>query len=308
MRPWTATPLQGVVIVLTVITLGIMPAQGDENQADSASPPKELPDLFDLNARRAVREGNRLLTNGKPQIALQAYDYAGKLRPEAREIDFVRGLAHFDRRELDEARQAFRKVSASGNDALAHDALYGLGTCDHVEALDSVAQDPQLALSLLENAMKRYHEVLTRRPDHQAARDANRKAALMWRELKRQLQEQQQQKNDGECDNSQEKENEDSEKDQRQQQNEQEQQQDSQTPTPNQQQQEQQQRQQESPQPQQEQQEQQQQASEAQQQEQASREQAERKLREMMQAQRQRNKIRPQQVQRIPVSPVDKDW
>lgn len=303
MRQWAVAPPQGVVMILTVVMAGTVPAQGDENQAESASPPKELPNLLDLNARRAVREGNRLLTNGKPHIALQAYDYAEKLRPEAREIDFVQGLAHFDRRELDEARQAFREVSASGNDALAHDALYGLGTCDHAEALDSVAQNPQLALSLLENAMKRYHEVLTRQPDHQAARDANRKAALMWRELKRQLQEQQKQKSDGECDNSQEEENEDSEKDQQQQQNEQEQQQESQTPKPNE---EEQQQQQESAQPQQEQQE--QQASEAQQQEQASREQAERKLREMMQAQRQRNRIRPQQAQRFPVSPVDKDW
>lgn len=290
--------------ILTLVVVAAVPAHGDEASPESANPPKELPILFDLDARRAVSEGNRLLIDGKPDVALQAYDYADKLRPEAREIDFVRGLAHFEGKEFEEARVAFRRVSATDDDGLGNDALYSLGTCDHTEGLDSLEQDPQLAVSLLENAMKRYQDVLAKQPEHKAARDANRKAARLWRELKRQLQEQQQQDQD-ECDNPKEGEKEDSQKNQQQQQDEKEQQQQSQTPEPNEQQEEEQ--PQESAQ-QQEEQQQKQQSSEAQQQEQASREQAERKLREMMQAQRQRQKMRRQHVQRIPVAQVDKDW
>src|SRR3972149_6863063 len=58
------------------------------------------------------------------------------------------------------------------------------------------AAEPQLALSKLESAMQRYQSVLSRRPEHQAAKDANYKAASVWRKLKQQLEQQQQQQND----------------------------------------------------------------------------------------------------------------
>jgi len=293
--------------ILLLATAFAAPLQGDEGTTEPAGPPKELPDLLRLDARRAVREGNRLLLEGKADVALDAYDYARKLRPEAREIAFNQGLAHYEQREFEQAREAFREVSASGDDALGHDALYSQGVCDHTEGLESVEQDPKLAMSLLENAMTRYHDVLEKQPDHKAAHDANRKAAMMWRELKRQLQEQQQQESDGECDNPQDGEKQESQKDQ-QKQGEQEQQQ-SQPSDPEEQQEEEQQQEPAQQQQQQQQEDQQeQQASAAKQHEQASREQAERKLREMMQAQRQREKMRRQPLQRIPVSPVDKDW
>jgi len=176
--------------ILVLVTALAAPLRGDEETTESASAPKELPNLLQLDARRAVHEGNRLLLEGKADVALNAYDHAKKLRPEAREIAFDQGLARYEQREFEEAREAFREVSALADDVLGHDALYGLGICDHAEGLENVEQDPQLAMSLLENAMTRYHDVLKKQPDHRAARDSNRKAAMMWRELKRQLQQQ----------------------------------------------------------------------------------------------------------------------
>ena len=242
-------------------------------QADSVS--DEPASAFaDLNAHQAVRAGNRRLIDGNPTDALGAYRHAEKLVRDSNlarapdEIAFVQGLAHYELKEFDQAREAFQRAATSTNDSLTDDALYSLSTCDHAEALESL-DSPELALSMLESAMRQYHNVLANRPDHEAARDANLKAASMWRELKEQLQQQQQQQDQGQR------------------------QEDQQQPDPTDQAQEQQQQQQES---------------RTGQQERVSREQAERKLRELMQAIRERKKMRRDTVQTILVKPVDKDW
>lgn len=254
-------------------------------------------DYSDLDAFHAVREGNRLLVGGSPGTALKAYDHAGSLEPDAREIAFGRGLAHYSLGESDQARDAFREVVGVESDSLADDALYSLGTCDHTEALQNL-DNPQLALSLFENAMRRYHDVLGRRPDHAAARDANLKAASMWREIKQQLQEQQQQSES--CDN-----NQDQQQDENQEQQDGEQQQkDEQQSQPQDENEQQDEQQADSS----EQQQTQAQQSQQDQEQQVSREQAERQLREMMQAHRERKKLRREPVERAPVKPVDKDW
>lgn len=265
---------------------------------DVAAP---APELAGLKAYQAVHEGNRRLRNGAPAAALEAYDHAESQRPDAREIAFVQGLAHYDLKQFDEAREAFRKAEGLADDPLANDALYSLGASDHAQALESL-DDPQLALSLLEDGMRRYHEVLTRQPDHQAARDANFKAASMWRELKQQMQQQQQQSSD-QSDEQQDQEKQEQDKQQSQQEDQQQQDEEKQSQE-EQQKQEQEQAQDQEPSEQQE----QQQVSEAEKQQQVSREQAQRKLRELMQAQRERKKQRREPAERIPVRPVDKDW
>jgi len=285
--------------------------QAQAGPAENAVSTSDIPGLAEMDAYRAVKEGNRLLRGGKPVTALRAYGRAAELEPDARQIAFGEGLAHYRLKELDKARESFDKAVGPADDSLADDALYSLGTCDHAEALDNLTANPQLATSLLESAMRRYHDVLQRRPDHEAARDANLKAASMWRQLKEQLKQQQQEQQQS-CDKNQQQDEKDKQE-QEQEQQEQEQQD-----------QERQQEQQARPQDQKEQQEEQQQPQEAEQkqadeqqeqqmqaaekEEQVSREQAERQLREMMQAHRDRQKMRREQVQRVPVKPVDKDW
>ena len=256
---------------------------------------QEAPDEFvSLSAREIVREGNRLLTEGDAGSALAAYERAGQLAPDAREIVFGLGLAQFELKKFDEARSSFRQIAATANDALATDAKYSLGACDHVEALDNT-DDTELALSLLESAMRHYHGVLDAQPDHEAAQDANYKAASVWRKIKEIMQ---QQPPPQDCDNENDEKKEDqnegdeekksqpSDQDQDRQQDEQEQKssEDDEESQP------------------------QEQQSVEQKKKQVSREQAERQLREMMQALRQRQKARQQPVMKIPVAPVEKDW
>jgi Ca-activated chloride channel family protein len=277
-------------------------------QEDAAVPP-------DLSAREAVKQGNRLLDAAEPARAVDFYRHAATRQPDSREIAFDEGLALYQLGRYEEARRKFQEAAAGKADALADDAIYSEGTSYHAEALTN-PEDPKAAVARLEAAMQRYQSVLAGRPDHQAARDANYKAGMLWRRLKEQMQQQQQQsqpsdqnqENDDQDQQPQEQQPQDQQQqDQQEQQSqsqqdndssEQQQQQDTQSDNE-------QQRQQDEP--NEESQEAQQQAAEAQQ-EQISREQAERKLREMMQAVRQRKKDRREPPQLIRVKPVDKDW
>lgn len=259
-------------------------------QAEPESP--EPPN--NLDAYEAVREGNRFLTQGEAAKALELYAQAQQQRPDARELAFVQGLGHYALGEYDAAREKFEAAVAGRADALADDALYSEGACYHAQALANM-QDAQQALGGLEAAMQRYHGVLANQPDHPAARDANIKAATVWRKLKAQLEQQESQPQPSDQEQEGEEQNHESQRDQaspKQEQNQQEPSESSQ--------------QDEEPQTDGEQTEAQQ--TEANQQERISREQAERRLREMMQAVRQRKKDRRDPGVLVPVRPVEKDW
>ena len=289
---------------LTVAALMVFAAATIARGADEAAKPP-------ISASKAVREGNLLLKAGDAASALKRYRQAETVQPSAREIAFDRGLGHYALGQFDEARQAFEKAAGGAGDALADDAVYSAGACDHAEAFAGGA-NPKAALSKLENAMQRYQSVLSRRPEHQPARDANYKAASMWRELKQKLeqQKQQQQQNDQQDQNQQDENQEKQQSSEQQKENEQQEQQSAENQE--QQSQEQQAEKQQSASAEQKENQDEQskeaQAKEEEQKEDVSREQAERKLREMMQAVRDRKKLRREEVKKIPISPVDKDW
>ena len=272
----------------------------------AAQPQAEVPttdgEFTGLSARAVVREGNRRLIEGDADEALGAYEHAQQMLPDAREIAFGNGLANYDLKKFDEARAAFEQVAVEGTDALATDAQYGIGTCDHMEALENT-DNPEMATSLLESAMRRYHRVLAENPEHQAALDANMKAASVWRRIK-QMQEQQQQQQSDDNEQEGEDQDQDGEKKEKQQspgdQDQEKKEADDKKSG-------------EEEQPKQEsdssdEQEQSQKQSAEKKEQQVSREQAQRQLREMMQALRERKKARPQKIIRVPITPVDKDW
>ncbi len=283
----------------------VVPEVGEDSRLESADASSAgvtesaEGELSGLSASRAVRRGNEQLVAGQPAKALEAYRYAGQLDPQAREIGFVQGLAHFDLGEFDKARDAFRKVVAPADDDLTDDALCSLGVTDHREALETLEVNPRLALSLLENAMQRYHDVLAKQPDHRAARDANFKAASMWRDLKQRL-EQRQQRQDQGRDPSDRRNAEQAQEVDEQGHLQKIQQQRRRRAQPE--------RQPESDTTRKWEGQGRQQGAQAAKQKQVSRGQAERRLREMMQAVRDRKRARRQRVQEAPIAPVDKDW
>lgn len=272
------------------------------------------------SAHKLVREANELLLGDQPAEALRTYEEAQKLRPDAREIAFDQALAQYRLGEFEKAREAFQRASEGQADALAGDALYGLGTCDHAEALS--AQDPKESIAKVENAMRNYQSVLSAHPDHAMAREANLKAASYWRQLKQQMQEQQQQQDQNQQ-NQEQNQDKQEEQSQEQQQQEQEQKQEEQNPSQQEQQSESQQQEQQQQEQDRSKEEQKKQSAsqekekqEAQQQEQQkseskeeeSRDQAERKLREMMQSMRDRKKHRREEQTTPTYRPTEKDW
>jgi len=276
------------------------------------------------SASQAVRNGNERLRQGDAEGALQQYDEAEKLKPDAKEIAFDQGLSYFKLGRFDEARQSFEEAAESENDELSADALYGAAAVDHAQAFAESGQ-PRQALSKLESAMQKYQDLLARRPDHPLSRDANYKAASLWREIKRQLEQQQQQSSDQkEQNNDEKKERQSSSEEQKESDEQQEQNQGESSQQREQQEKQNQEKQSQDQQSQEQDQEQKSESSEskeseeqsaqeqkpsaAEQEEQVSREQAERKLREMMQAIRDRKKNRREEPQKVPVSRVEKDW
>lgn len=278
--------MSGLIITFAVSVVVVQP------HTDETKPPEEF---AGLSAREIVREGNRRLAEGDAISALTAYDHADQLRPDAREIEYARGLAQFDLKDYDQAREAFSRAAATANDALAADAHYGLAACDHVEALDN-SDDTERAMSLLESAMRRYHHVLDEQPNHEAALDANYKAASVWRRMKEMQQQQPPPQESDQNDENKDDEKEGDEENQQQPSDENQDEEDQQQSSSE--------NESEDQQPKKE--EQQQSAEEKK--KQVSREQAERQLREMMQALRQREKARKEAVMTIPLAPVDKDW
>jgi len=277
------------LVAISAIDPLIVKAQGADSSATRESAPK------------LVREANELLLGDKPAEALRSYEKAQALRPDAREIAFDQALAHYRMGDFDKAREAFTRAAEGVGDALADDAMYGLGTCDHAEALG--AQDPKEAVSKIENAMRNYQSVLGNQRDHGTARDANLKAASYWRQLKQQMQQQEQQQNQ---DQQNKEDQEQQEKNQQREQQSEQQQQEQQEQQSEQNKQDQKKEQEQKASAQKEQREQKEQSAE--QKEEASRDQAERKLREMVQAMRDRKKHRREETKTPTYRPTEKDW
>jgi len=337
----------GVFLIVASVTHGQSPADPSpaaQEPDSSAEPPVDAAHR-DLSAYEAVHHGNILLKSGDAEGALKLYDLAESEAPNAREIAFARGLSRYKLGEFAAARDAFQGAALGADDALADDAIYSEGTTYHAEALRA-KDDPKHALSKLETAMERYQAVLAKQPDHAAARDANFKAASVWRQIKQQLQQQQQQGDpskpdeSGEQNDRQENQENSSDDEQQDRQQEQDSSQSSESqesgeqnpqssgqekpseteqdqPSHSDEQQSSESEQEKSPESEQEKlsqdakpsdQQQDQEAAAQQEQREASQEQAERKLREMVQAARQRSKNRRQRAERARVQPVDKDW
>lgn len=273
--------------VLVLVVIGCCAHLASARQvAGPEERPQTRPDAGKkLSPQMLVREGNRRYASGDYDSALDAYNRAKVDKPDALELDYNQGLGHFAKGEYDQARDAFGRALLSTNRALADDAIYGLATADHAEAL--IAEDPQVSITGLESAMRRYQDVLLNNRDHQAAREGNLKAATMWRQLKEQLQQQQQQQqNQGEQD--QEQENQQQDQSNPQQEDEQKQQpEQGQPPEQN---------QEAEP------------TEQDQQPDRADREQAERELRRMIDEMKERQRDRSEPVHAVRPVRVEKDW
>jgi len=323
-----------IVIIITMLN-GSANAQTDSPATDAKKIAPQAVDQAagqpflqeDWKAYQAIHAGNQRLIDGDAATALEAYEHAAQLEPNAPEIPFVQGLAQYAQQDYESARQSFERAATAEDAQLANDALYSLGTTYHAQAFQQAQEDPEAAIASLEQALQRYRMVLDQNPQHEQANDANRKAAAMRRQIREmmQQQEQEQESKDGEESEDQEdqdKENSDSDDqekgDQDQDQEQQESDEDSEPQDSDKQDesskdgdekdQDKEQESESSDSEDKEQEKEQKEQQAKQQQESETSKQAKRQLREMMQDMRDRKKNRKQPVQRMPIKPVEKDW
>ena len=306
--PFGATPFGATVLVLVLLAC-VQPAMGWQEVPDptpaadtAASDSDESGEVLAMptqSARALVEEGNRWFKAGAFDTALKSYDGAKAQKPDSLEVDFDRGLSAFSLGRLDEARNAFERVTLSPNADLAENAMYGIAACDHAEALVQAEQDPKGAVAKLEQAMRRYHDVLSANPDHPLARDANYRAAMKWRRIKEVIEEQQPQQGNEEQDDSQDKQE---QEDQQPQQGEQDQQPQSEDPggepqeSADQKQDDEEKSEEDKP------------AEESEAKDDPSQEQAARELRRLMDQMRERKQERRQPIRQAQAPPLEKDW
>lgn len=165
------------------------PATPSPREADGAG------DVFE--------EGLSAYRSGDYQRAAAQFEGLLGAGTGSQEAAFNLGLARYKLGEYDAARKAFDLATLSQDMDLAGEALYGKALCDHVEALNKTAENPKAALDKTQQALRKYHDVLTLNPNYAPARDGRQKAANLWAAVKEALEQQPQQQGDsGENDNS----------------------------------------------------------------------------------------------------------
>ncbi len=152
-------------------------------------------------AARAVKEGNKLLMDGGYSEALEKYDEAHGKAPDAPEVAYDRGLAHYRLQQFDKAATAFQDAIKPGHPELEAKAKYNLGRCAHAEALARKFDDPQHpdelsnAVNDLGKAVAFYNDALQLAPKDVDAQTNKAAAERLKAFLEQMLQQQKKEQN-----------------------------------------------------------------------------------------------------------------
>jgi tetratricopeptide (TPR) repeat protein len=140
-----------------------------------------------------VREGNRLLAEGRFKEALAEYDKAGKALPGAAEVAYNRGVAFYRMGEYEQALKTFQDALHPDRPDLEAKTKFNLGRVAH-EAAIAEREKLEAAVNHATRAVSFYQEALDLEPADAGAK-ANREAAeRLLAYLQRKLKEQPQKK------------------------------------------------------------------------------------------------------------------
>lgn len=90
-----------------------------------------LPCLAATDAKKNVKEANRLYKQGKLDEALQKYNDASVSLPDSDIVNFNMGTALYKKEDYQKAIDAFTKPLTSDDKKIEADALYNLGNCKY---------------------------------------------------------------------------------------------------------------------------------------------------------------------------------
>lgn len=145
-------------------------------------------------ANRDVERANALYAAGKFEEAAEVYERLAQERPESPELQFNRGAAHYQLGDLSKAREAFEQAGVLSKDGgLQARSAYNLGNCAFKEGQEKVAQDPESAISSLNQSMGYYKDALSRDKSLEAAAHNLEMVKRTIQELRQQQEQQKQQ-------------------------------------------------------------------------------------------------------------------
>lgn len=90
-----------------------------------------LPCFAATDAKKNVKEANKLYQKGKLDEALQKYNDASVALPDSDIVNFNMGAALYKKEDYQKATDAFTKALTSEDKKLEADALYNLGNCKY---------------------------------------------------------------------------------------------------------------------------------------------------------------------------------
>jgi Ca-activated chloride channel family protein len=146
--------------------------------------------------RELVSEANEALSAGDYGKALQGYEQAAEIEPEALEIAYDQGIAYYRMGDYERAAEYFSRALSAEDASLDAKARFNLGNSAYATALQQQQTDAQAAIAKLEEATNRYREALDITPKDLDARAnierAQRLKELLLEQMQQQPQQQQQ--------------------------------------------------------------------------------------------------------------------
>jgi len=112
------------------------------------------------DARKSVKEANRLYQKGKLDEALQKYNEANMAMPESDIISFNMGAASYKKEDYQKAIDAFTKALTSDNKKIEADALYNMGNCKYKLGKLKENTDLSFTVGLLRESLDYYKRAI----------------------------------------------------------------------------------------------------------------------------------------------------
>jgi Ca-activated chloride channel family protein len=115
-----------------------------------------LPCFAATDAKKNVKEANRLYKQGKLDEALQKYNDASVALPDSDIVNFNMGTALYKKEDYEKAQDAFTKALTSEDKKLEADALYNLGNCKYKLGKLKENTDLSTTVTLLRESLDYY--------------------------------------------------------------------------------------------------------------------------------------------------------
>jgi len=119
-----------------------------------------LPCFAATDAKKNVKEANRLYKQGKLDEALQKYNDASVALPDSDIVNFNMGTALYKKEDYEKAQDAFTKALTSEDKKLEADALYNLGNCKYKLGKLKENTDLSTTVALLRESLDYYKRTI----------------------------------------------------------------------------------------------------------------------------------------------------